>query len=318
MQSKVFSKYDVITVGEVGYSDPENALQYVSAKQNEMNMIFLFDVMDLGVDPRERYDFKGWKLSEMKQKVQKITSFAQGTDGWTTAFLENHDQARSISRFANDTPEHRVKSAKLLCILLVSLTGTLFIYQGQELGMTNVPSHWGIEEYLDISTINYYNQYKEQHGPAALSCVMKNLQLLARDNARTPMQWNDSVNGGFSTGKPWMRVNDNHTEINANEQVANPDSVFCFYKEALKIRKQYKDVLIYGSLEILDVENEKTFSFLKRKEGKSAYIVLNFTSEELEFTPLVEGKLELILTNEHSFESSKLSPYGGRLYMLSG
>lgn len=316
MQKHVFSKYDVMTVGEVGYSTRENALKYVCAKEKEMNMMFLFDVVDLGVDPLDRYIFKGWTLVDMKQKVRNMSSFAEGTDAWSTCFLENHDQARAISRFGNDSAEYREKSGKMLATMLVTLTGTVFIYQGQEIGMTNMPLHWNISEYLDISTINFYKQYRETHGDKDLATVMADLRLLARDNSRTPVQWDDSPNGGFTTGTPWMRVNENYREINAASQLSNPHSLLTFYKVALIVRKSYRELLTYGSLEILDFDNPKMFSYLKKKEGKCAYVVLNFSLDQVPFVPLVDGDLELILGNEVNLNRDILSPYESRVYIV--
>lgn len=316
MQRKVFSKYNALTIGEVGYSTRENALKYVCAKEKEMNMMFLFDVVDLGVNPLDRYVFKGWTLCDMKQKVQNMSLFAEGTDAWATCFLENHDQARAISRFGNDSPEFRVKSGKMLATMLVSLTGTLFIYQGQELGMTNMPRHWDISEYLDISTLNFYNQYTETHGHLNLGKIMKDISLLARDHSRTPVQWDASPNGGFTTGVPWMRVNENYKEINAASQAHDPNSLLTFYKQALKMRKSHRDLFIYGSLEILDFDNQTVFSYFKRMNNSLAYVVLNFSLDEVPFVPLVNDKLDLVLTNQQNLKNTILSPYESRVYIV--
>ncbi|KAM9903554.1 hypothetical protein OXX69_007892 [Metschnikowia pulcherrima] len=315
MFAKVTSKYDAMTVGEVGHCEREDALKYVSAKEKEMNMMFLFDFVELGSDPKDRFRYNGYKLTDLKKAVTTMSSFIDGTDAWSTCFFENHDQPRAITRFGNDSPEFRFKSGKMLATLLASLTGTLFIYQGQEIGMTNVPSTWDISEYLDINTINYYRQYKDLHGEEGLKELLKNINLLARDNARTPVQWDDSENGGFSTGKPWMRVNDNYKEVNAASQVNDPESLYSFYKKALHVRKEYKDALIYGKLEILDADNEQVFSFYKKYEGETAYVVLNFTKETLDFKP-VSGNLELVLSNEKDPKDGVLSAYESRVYIV--
>ncbi|KAM9928093.1 hypothetical protein OXX59_002069 [Metschnikowia pulcherrima] len=315
MFAKVTSKYDAMTVGEVGHCEREDALKYVSAKEKEMNMMFLFDFVELGSDPKDRFRYNGYKLTDLKKAVTTMSSFIDGTDAWSTCFFENHDQPRAITRFGNDSPEFRFKSGKMLATLLASLTGTLFIYQGQEIGMTNVPSTWDISEYLDINTINYYRQYKDLHGEEGLKELLKNINLLARDNARTPVQWDDSENGGFSTGKPWMRVNDNYKEVNAASQVNDPESLYSFYKKALHVRKEYKDALIYGKLEILDADNEQVFSFYKKYEGETAYVVLNFTKETLDFKP-VAGNLELVLSNEKDPKDGVLSAYESRVYIV--
>lgn len=307
------SKYDVMTVGEIGNTTRENALKYVSAKEKEMNMMFLFDAVQVGSNLKNRYEIIDWKLSDFKQAIKNMSSFAEGTDAWSTIFLENHDQPRSVTRFGDDLAEWRFKSAKLLATLQTTLSGTLFIYQGQEFGMTNVPRSWDISEYLDISTINYYKLYRDQYGDKDLEKVMDGINLLARDHARTPVQWDDSENAGFSSGKPWMRVNDNYKEVNAKSQVDKADSLFNYWKKALLVRKEYKDVLIYGDLDILDFNDQNLFSYLKKKDGNEAYVVLNFTDKSQKFEK-PEGDFELVLANEES-AASDLSPYEGRVYI---
>lgn len=315
MFQQATSKYDVMTVGEIGHSTREDALKYVSAKEKEMNMMFLFDVVQVGTDPQDRYGIKEWKLSDFKQTVRNMSSFAEGTDAWSTVFIENHDQPRSITRFGNDLPQWRFKSGKMLATLQASLSGTLFIYQGQEIGMTNVPRSWDIKEYLDISTINYYKLYKDAHGDVGLDKVMDGINLLARDNSRTPVQWDSSENAGFSTGKPWMRVNDNYKEVNAASQVDIKDSLFSFWKEALVVRKKYKDVLIYGDLNILDFENQSIFSYTKTNGESEAYVVLNFTKDIQKFEKGVSGDFDLVLANVASPSENELTPYEARIYI---
>lgn len=317
MFSKVTSKYDAMTVGEVGHSTREDALKYVSAKEKEMNMMFLFDVVEVGCEVEDRFRYRAWKLDELKKAISNMSSFAKGTDAWSTAFCENHDQPRSITRFGNDSPKWLFKSGKMLATLFAALSGTLFIYQGQEFGMTNVPVEWPIEEYLDINSINYYKQYRELHGDANIEELMKNINLLARDNARTPVQWDDSPNAGFSTGKPWMRVNDNYKEVNAASQINDPNSLLSFWKKALALRKAQKDLMVYGDIEVLDFENPDIFSFVKTFGNKKAYVVLNFTTEPKKFESLVEGDLDLVLSNENSPEEATLGAYESRVYLVN-
>ncbi|EEQ39343.1 hypothetical protein CLUG_03471 [Clavispora lusitaniae ATCC 42720] len=246
-----------------------------------------------------------------------MCKFTEGTDAWSTVFTENHDQPRSITRFGDDSPKFRFKSGKMLASLQATLTGTLFIYQGQEFGMTNVPKDWPIEEYLDINTINYWKTFKETHGGMTAEQLLKNINLLARDNARTPVQWDDSENAGFTTGKPWMRVNDNYKEVNAASQVNDPNSLFNFWKRALEVRKQYKNLFIYGKLTILDYENKKVFSYTKEFNNTKAYIVLNFSADTIKFEALVKGDLELVLSNVAEIDDGNLSPYESRVYVVN-
>lgn len=325
MFKNVTSHYDAMTVGEVGHCSKEQALKYVSKSENEMNMMFLFDVVDVGSDKGDRFRYNGFDLKDFKKAVQNQCEFIYGTDAWSTVFIENHDQPRCISRFGDS--KYRVKSGKLLCLLQLTLTGTLFIYQGQEIGMTNLPRDWSIEEYKDINTINYYKAFKEKYGNDADYAekekkLMDVINLVARDHARSPMQWDSSEYGGFSDHEPWTRVNTNYKEINVADQLQDPDSLLNFWKKSLKVRKEYKDLLIYGSFEILDFDNEQLFTYVKTLENAKspkAYVVLNFSTTDVKFEKLVEGgSYKLINCNvkESEMVEDRLSPFEGRVYIV--
>jgi oligo-1,6-glucosidase len=318
MFKQVTSKYDAMTVGEVGHSTREDALKYVSASEKEMNMMFLFDVVEVGADVSDRFRYKGYNLTDFKKAIQSQSDFTVDTDAWSTVFFENHDQPRAISRFGNAT-KYRVKSGKALALLQATLSGTGFIYQGQEIGMTNVPRSWDVSEYLDINTVNYVKQFKETHGADAdfdqqFDTLMNSINLLARDNARSPVQWDSSANGGFTTGKPWTRVNDNYKEVNVASQVNDPDSLFSFWKKVLLLRKQHKNLFIYGSFKILDFDNEQLFTFVKEKDGELAYVVINFSTSQVKFEKLVDQKLSLLYGNVDGDESV-LEPFEARVYL---
>lgn len=317
MFSQVTSKYDAMTVGEVGHCSKEDKLKYVSAKEGEMNMMFLFDLVDLGSAPNDKFNYVGYDLVDLKKAVENMSSFIKGTDAWSTVFTENHDQARSISRFGNDSPEFRFKSGKMLATMLTTLTGTIFLYQGQEFGMINIPIEWDLDEYLDVCTINYLKKFAGSKTPEEMTKLKHDINLVARDCGRTPVQWDDSEHGGFTTGTPWMRVNESYKEINAASQVDDPDSLYNYWKKALQVRKELRNALIYGDLEILDYENKKVFSYLKAGTEITVYVVLNFTLEDLEFKPAVDGKLELVLTNQTKIREGVLSPYESRVYTVS-
>lgn len=206
-------------------------------------------------------------------------------------------------------------------MLQTSLTGTLYIYQGQEIAMTNVPRSWPVKEYLDIDTINAYKDFFIRHkdviddnDPRLLE-LLDGLAVLARDHARTPVQWSDKDYAGFSENKPWMRVNDNYKDINVESQENDPTSVFSFYRNALKLRKQYKDLMVYGDFEILDYDNEKVFTFTKTSGEDKAYITLNFSNDTVPFDKLIPGDLELINSNVDS-PSEFLTPWEGRVYLV--
>ncbi|EQB56332.1 alpha amylase [Colletotrichum gloeosporioides Cg-14] len=327
MNNKVLNHYDTVTVGELPHTpDPQHVLRYVSAGDRQLDMVFQFDIVDVGQGKSYKYQGVDWKLPEMKNIVAKWQQFIEGTDGWTTAFCENHDQGRSVSRFASDAPEWRELSAKMLALMMCSMTGTLFVYQGQEIGMINVPRDWPIEDYKDIESQNYYNDIKREHGEGSkfLEYVMDSINKMGRDNARIPMQWDDSPYAGFTDNKDgaWMRVHELYPEINVAKQEKEPGSVLNFWRAMLKLRKEEGDLLTHGAFELFDEENEKTFVYKKTRDGKAAVVALNFTSEEQEVNiPGEDLKIRVgnydDVTDRVAAEGDKkvLRPWEARLYL---
>jgi oligo-1,6-glucosidase len=323
MNTQVLSKYDTMTVGELPHTpDPNHVLRYVGSGDKQLNMVFQFDIVDLGIGKTHKYEYEGYQLSELKEVVAKWQQFIDGSDGWTTAFCENHDQGRSVSRFASDAPKWRERSSKMLAMMMCAMTGTLFVYQGQEIGMINAPKDWPIEDYKDIESINYYNSVAQRtnNDPNALGHVMKSIQILGRDHARLPMQWDDTPYAGFTGMKDgaWMRTHDLYKEINVASQLKDPDSVLNFWKKMLKTRKEYKDLFIHGRFESFDMKNQETFVFGKAFDKDRAIVALNFTDSEQPFSrPQVDGKLQLLVSNVGSIDGTeeKLLPYEGRIYL---
>ncbi|RFU23807.1 hypothetical protein B7463_g12533, partial [Scytalidium lignicola] len=322
--NEIMKPFDVMTVGELPNTPQvDRVLAYVSAKEERLNMVFNFDAVYVGQGADARFNTHPFTLADFKKSLSKWQSSIIGNDAWTTAFLENHDQGRSISRFASDAPEYRDASGKLLAILTTCLTGTLYIYQGQEIGMINMPKSWPVEEYKCIKSVNHYNMVKKltNNDPAELSKALKGIQQVARDHARTPMQWDSSENAGFTNGpgRPWMRVHDEYPSINVEKQISDPKSILSFWKQMLRLRKQYADLLIYGDYEVYDVENVDTFIFSKTYGGQYALVVLNFTAKEQGFeNPMEEkkrGKLELLVSNVED-PVDTLKPYEGRVYLV--
>ncbi|KAF2094423.1 glycoside hydrolase [Rhizodiscina lignyota] len=315
----VLAKYDAMTVGECPNTHTaEGVLKYVSAKQKQLNMVFQFDVVDVGMGPHKFQTTPfAWKLPTLKAAIAGTQTLIKGTDAWTTAFLENHDQARSISRFASDAPEHRVASGKMLALMLATLSGTLFVYQGQELGMINAPLEWSMDEYKDVDSSNYYKMVNDRSGgdPKSLASAKAALQHLARDHARTPMQWNSHKYAGFSSCKPWMRVNDDYTVCNAQQQQQDKGSVLSFWKKLLRLRKEYSDLFVYGDFELLDAANENLFSFTKEYRASKAFVVLNFTGQKQAGASPENSKLLMNTAEEPKAES--LLPYEGRVYLMA-
>lgn len=335
MNDKVLDKYDAVTVGELPHTpDPNQVLKYVGLSDKQLSMVFQFDIVDIGQGLSYKYRFQEWKLPTLKTVVTKWQTFIDGTDGWTTAFCENHDQGRSVSRYASDAPEYRSISAKMLAIMMSAMTGTLFIYQGQEIGMINVPKSWPIEEYKDIESLNFYNSIansaalSDEEKKEELAYIRNSIQILGRDNARTPMQWDGSPHGGFTTNKAggWMRTHDLYPEINVAKQEQEADSVLNFWRHMIALRKENSDVFTHGSFVVHEPDNEKTFVFAKKSSaGRHAVVALNFTAEEQTVEILVKGAVFKVGNYADAGEVEKaaggdtagriLRPWEGRLYL---
>lgn len=237
------------------------------------------------------------------------------------------DQGRSVSRYASDGPKYRVLSAKMLAMMLTALTGTLFIYQGQEIGMINVPKSWPIEDFKDIESLGFYKRIatSTNNDKEALGRVMQGLQILGRDNPRLPMQWDSTLYAGFTNNPKgaWMRVHDLYPEINVAKQLHDPASPHAFWKSMIRLRKQFKEVLVYGAFEMFDPDNEQTFVFSKSYGGQKAVVTLNFTSVEqsveLPFDGLTYrvGNYEDVQAAEETSagRARTLRAWEGRLYM---
>lgn len=289
-----------------------------------MSMIFDFDVVTLGGNlVLPRHEVYRHSLQDFKKAMLKVQRFSAGTDAWATVFGENHDNGRSIPRFATEDPKYRVKAGKLLAMLYGTLTGTLFIYQGQEIGMMNIPESWTMDDLKDIEALKYLRDLKQKHpdDKELYQRGLKGLQLAGRDNARTPVQWSGEVNAGFTTGTPWMKVNDNYHEINVESQLHDPESLLSFWKRIVKLRQSHAEVLVHGSFEIHDFENENIFTYTKKgRDGKENVVVLlNFTDKDQPYTlPAGADKssLELLVSNDAEIAET-LSPWEGRVYTFS-
>lgn len=320
----ILSRYDAMTVGECPFTpDQKRVHGYVSASEKRLNMVFQFDLVDVGQGKVFKYRTKpfAYTLGDLKAAISRTQGLIHGSDAWTTSFVENHDQARSVSRFGNDSPEWRERSAKMLALLFASLSGTLFVYQGQEIGMINMPREWLIEEYKDVDSINYYNMVAQRsnNDGKELSKAKAALQHLARDHARTPMQWDASANGGFTdAAQSWMRVNTSTAEINVEQQRASKDSVLSFWKQMLATRKASSETLIHGDFELVDEGNEKVFSFLKHGQTGSALVMCNFSSSAIKVPSVASGKDRVILFHNlpSTPDESMLAPWEGRIYAL--
>jgi oligo-1,6-glucosidase len=324
IRKDVLDKYgDVAMVGELPTTPAPEVLKYVSAAARELSCVFDFEVVSLG--GRHNGEVKKhevWKhaLPDFKEAWRKTQDLLVGTDAWTTVFAENHDQGRSLSRFATDQPRYREKAAKLLAMLLCTLSGSLFMYQGQEIGMVNIPAHWGPEELRDVDSLNYWRYMEEMYGGDAIMRrkAMSGIRKVGRDNARTPVQWDGGESAGFTSGRPWIRVHDNYKEINVAAQEKDPNSPLNFWKKMLKLRKGNPELMIEGEFKIWDIRNLETFTYTKEKDGRKLLVVLNMNDGEeyFDIPTDIEGKtLKLLVANVETLGGT-LSPWEARTYLV--
>lgn len=310
MNEKVLSRYDLITVGETSGVTVEDAKRYAGESEHELNMVFQFEHMDIG-NNGTKWNRNPVSLVEFKKVMSKWQTELEGK-AWNSLYLENHDQPRSVSRFGNDSEEYRERSAKMLATCIHMMQGTPYVYQGEELGMTNYP-FTDISQFRDIENINAYHELVEVSGTRESEELISCFQYKSRDNARTPMQWDDSPYAGFTEGKPWLAVNPNYKKINAKAEMENPNSVFHYYKKLIALRKKY-DIIVYGSYELLLPEDENLYVYTRSLEDEKLLVMCNFTKENRaieipqEFTK-ADGKVLISNYGRDNGEIKNLKPY---------
>ena len=308
MNEKVLSKYDIMTVGETPAVTTELAKQYAGEDTHELNMVFQFEHVE-GDGKYGKWTDEKVPLIRLKKIMSKWQTELYGK-AWNSLFWDNHDQPRAVSRFGDDRPEHREVSAKMLATCLHMMQGSPYIYQGEELGMTNYPFR-SEEEFRDIESVNAIKEWcdsgvvsKEDFWP----CLLKK----SRDNARTPVQWDDTENAGFTTGRPWIGVNPNYTEINAKAETADENSVFHYYKKLIALRKQ-NPIMVYGKYELLLEDSEELFVYTRTLEEEKLLVVCSFSDKETVFEIPDEfvGKACLISNRENVYDKKQvvLKPY---------
>ncbi|UPS10463.1 Glucan 1,6-alpha-glucosidase [Lactococcus lactis] len=275
MNQATFGQKNLLTVGETWGATPEIAELYSDPKRQELSMVFQFEhITDAYLDEGEKWDKKEFSVSKLKEILAKWQALEKG---WNSLFWNNHDLPRIVSNWGNDG-KYRLKSAKAFAILLHLMKGTPYIYQGEELGMTNYPFE-SIEEVNDIESRNMFaERLAAGHSENE---IMDSIRRVGRDNARTPMQWTAGENAGFTDGKPWLAVNPNHEEINADQAMSDPDSVFYTYQKLIELRKQH-DWVIYGDFKLIDSEAD-VFAYLRTYKGKKYLVVANLSDEENQF-----------------------------------
>ena len=280
MREKVLNRKETITVGECSGVTLEEAKKYASSDGKELNMVFQFEHMDVDADANTKWTDKKMDLRDMKEV---LTRWQKGLEdiAWNSLFWENHDQPRSISRYGNDSPEYREVSAKMLATCLHMMQGTPYVYQGEELGMTNVP-FTSIDQFRDLDSINAYRELVEEQKVFTSEEMMRYLRYKSRDNARTPFQWDDSENAGFSTGTPWIMVNPNYKEINAKDQLERADSVFHYYQKLIRLRKE-QEVIVYGTYDLLLPDSKEIYAYTRTLGEEKLLVVCNFYEPEVSF-----------------------------------
>ncbi|PSK82234.1 oligo-1,6-glucosidase [Murinocardiopsis flavida] len=277
MHDMVLAGRGAMTVGEMPGVTVEQARDYTAPQRRELNMVFQFEHMEVDSGPGGKFDPVPFSLPSLKRSLARWQTGLEG-HGWNSLYLNNHDQPRSVSRFGSDGTL-RVESATMLATSLHMLKGTPFVYQGEELGMTN--AHFtAIEDYRDIETLNHYHSVVHS-GEVAADEVLRRIGVRSRDNARTPMQWDASPNAGFTTGTPWLAANPNHTEVNAEAAVADPGSVFHYYRRLIRLRKEHP-VVVHGVFELLLAEHESLFAYTRTLGHEVLLVLANWSAETVE------------------------------------
>ena len=311
MNNRVLSHYDLLTVGEAAGVTIDEAKKYANSDGTELGMVFQFEHVDLVKSPIGKWTDQKPQLTDFRRVMNKWQYELEGK-AWNSLFLDNHDQPRVVSRFGNDSEAYRVISAKMLATCLHMMKGTPYIYQGEELGMTNVYFD-KLEDYRDIESINAFHQYVDS-GIVKADDMMRYLKEISRDNARTPMQWDDSKNAGFTDGTPWINVNPNYKEINAKAAVAEPDSVFHYYQELIKLRHTLP-IIVYGKFQGLLDDSETIYAYERHLDGQVLTVACNFTDQEQDCTLFDDLAGEELISNYNTHKAGKLQPYEARVIL---
>ena len=311
MNNRVLSHYDLLTVGEAAGVTIDEAKKYANSDGTELGMVFQFEHVDLVKSPIGKWTDQKPQLTDFRRVMNKWQYELEGK-AWNSLFLDNHDQPRVVSRFGNDSEAYRVISAKMLATCLHMMKGTPYIYQGEELGMTNVYFD-KLEDYRDIESINAFHQYVDS-GIVKAEDMMRYLKEISRDNARTPMQWDDSKNAGFTDGTPWINVNPNYKEINAKAAVADPNSVFNYYQELIKLRHTLP-IIVYGKFQGLLEDSETIYAYNRLLDGQVLTVACNFTDQEQDCTLFDDLAGEELISNYKEHKAGKLQPYEARVIL---
>ena len=312
MNQEVLSKYDVMTVGETSGVTIEEAQKYAGDDREELNMVFQFEHMDVDSDEKAgKWTTRKMDLRDLKKILTRWQKGLQDI-AWNSLYWENHDQPRSVSRFGNDSDEYREISAKMLATCIHMMQGTPYVYQGEELGMTNCPFNT-LENFRDLESINAFHELTEQ-GKMTEEEMMAAIGYKGRDNARTPMQWDDSANAGFSgaDATPWIMVNPNYTKINAKDQVSREDSVFKYYQKLIRLRHE-SDLIVYGTYDLILDDDKDIYAYIRTLGDEKLIVYCNFSenTREVELPEeFTDGKILISNYNDAKVsEKITLRPY---------
>ena len=315
MNREVLSHYDVMTVGETPGVSVEQAQRYTGPDEHELNMVFQFAHVNLDYDENGKWTLKRVPLDGLRRVLSEWQTGLHGK-GWNSLYLNNHDQPRMVSRFGDDSTEAlRSASAKMLGVLMHMMQGTPYVYQGEELGMTNV-AFPDISDYRDIDTLNAWNEMTGELGVSPehmLACIHRR----SRDNARTPMQWSAAPNAGFTTGTPWIGVNPNYETVNAEAQENDPDSVLCFYRRLIALRRELA-IITEGDYALLLDDHPQIFAYQRSWQGQRLYVICSFSAQTFdapEILPYCGGRL-LLCNYAPDGDTQTLRPYEARVYLV--
>ncbi|KWU65964.1 glucohydrolase [Bacillus mycoides] len=318
MNEDVLSQYDIMTVGEMPGVTTEEAKLYTGEARKELQMVFQFEHMDLDSGEGGKWDVKPCSLLTLKQNLTKWQKALEQT-GWNSLYWNNHDQPRVVSRFGSDGAYH-TESAKMLATVLHMMKGTPYIYQGEEIGMTNVRFE-SIDEYRDIETLNMYKEKVIERGED-IDKVMQSIYIKGRDNARTPMQWDDREHAGFTTGEPWIAVNPNYKEINVKQAIQDEESIFYYYKKLIELRKN-NEIVVYGTYDLILENNPSIFAYVRTYGEEKLLVIANFTADECVFElpeDIIYSEAELLIHNYDVenvlIENITLRPYEAMVFKL--
>ena len=315
MNRRVLSRYDIMTVGEAAGVTVEEAKRYANNEGTELGMVFHFEHTDGSSNSESvigKWTVNPPRLTYVRGILNKWQTELEGK-AWGSLYWDNHDQPRAVSRFGNDSKEWRELSAKMLATVLHMQKGTPYIYQGEEFGMTNMHFE-SIDDCRDIEEINAYQQYVTDHKLVDAETMLRCFDTIARDNARTPVQWDASANAGFTTGTPWIKVNPNYTEINAEAALADPNSVFYYYQKLISLRHT-TPIIVYGTFRPLLPDSEVLYAYEREMDGKVLTVAANWTDREQECTLFDDLEGEELISNYDSHRTGILQPYEARVIL---